>query len=216
MTKKTTLYLIRHAQSYPQSGLADSEWPLSETGVRQANALVPLLGLLGIEEVFTSPYRRCIETIHPFCDYSGKAFRHEDGLRERKITPGWVPNFSEIWRRSWEDFSFALPGCEDSLSCRARILGAMTKIAKSVEGKTIAVCGHGSALAIFVNSIAPEFGFKEACALRNPEILRIFYAAESFRWDFAFRPGPDFDRLATDVGQTPEHGWGNSRNSGGT
>jgi len=118
--------------------------------------------------VFSSPYLRCRETIRPFCEFSGKEPRHENALRERHITPGWVPDFREIWRRSWEDFSFALR-LRELFGLRERMLGAMTEIARRAEGKTVAVCGHGSALAIFVNAIAPEFGFEEAsaCGIRK-------------------------------------------------
>jgi 2,3-bisphosphoglycerate-dependent phosphoglycerate mutase len=85
------IYVLRHADSVGQSPDA----PLSETGRRQAEALVPRLAQLGIGHVTCSPYARCRETAAPFLAQSGVAVAFDDRLRER--THGDVP--PDAWDR---------------------------------------------------------------------------------------------------------------------
>jgi hypothetical protein len=40
---------------------------------------------------------------------------------QKILTSIFPDNFTEIWEKSWKDFDFALPGCENSNSCQKRI-----------------------------------------------------------------------------------------------
>ena len=62
----TRLWLVRHAQSAPDKSRPEPEWPLSEVGRRQAEALVPVLKAIGVNRLASSPYRRAIDTLGPF------------------------------------------------------------------------------------------------------------------------------------------------------
>ena len=66
LNKTKTLYLIRHAQSLPIAQRGFAGWPLSEVGRAQAEELVELLGPLRIEQVFSSPFTRALNTAAPF------------------------------------------------------------------------------------------------------------------------------------------------------
>jgi len=120
-----TVYLVRHAQSRPSAELPDPDWPLSERGHAQARRLTDVLAALDIEEVHTSPYLRCRDTIAPFVASSAVQIHEHHDLRERRVAPTIIENFAEVWRRSWEDFSFALPGCETSHSTQHRVHSAV-------------------------------------------------------------------------------------------
>src|SRR5664279_1506763 len=117
----TTLYLIRHAQSLPLPEQAEPDWALSPLGENQARALVAVLGPLGIQRLYCSPYRRCRATLAPFAKEVEIDVALDEGLRERRIAAVWMSDFREVWRRSWEDFSYAHEGGESSLVCRTRI-----------------------------------------------------------------------------------------------
>ncbi len=201
--KSTIIYLVRHAQSHPKIELTEPEWPLSERGIRQADAIVSRLMEFAIDEVYSSPYSRCVATITPFCKKAGKELRIVSDLRERKISVGWIDDFTDIWRKSWEDFSYALPGAESSAACQKRMLDAVTRIAARREGKTLAVSSHGNAIGLFLNAIAADCGIEEASAMRNPDIYRVVRAEDGFRLDKDFRTGDTFDELATNVSETP-------------
>jgi broad specificity phosphatase PhoE len=65
-------YLIRHAQSIANvSATDDLDTALSPLGHRQADALAARLGHSPVCAVYSSPYRRCIETARPIASTLG-------------------------------------------------------------------------------------------------------------------------------------------------
>src|SRR5215813_13544381 len=104
MEGQTTIYLIRHAQSHLISTEHYSRWPLSPRGRQQADALAPLLATLKIGKLYSSPYIRCLDTIRPFVQRKGLDLLIDQDLEERVIAKGLLPNFDEVWSRSWNDF----------------------------------------------------------------------------------------------------------------
>ena len=58
------IYVLRHCTP-AVSDQPNRNRPLSEMGYRQADSLVPILGSLGLAAVYTSPFRRSIETVTP-------------------------------------------------------------------------------------------------------------------------------------------------------
>jgi broad specificity phosphatase PhoE len=60
-------YFVRHAKAGSRSHWEDDDRarPLSKSGVKQADALVSILGPYSISAVFSSPYIRCVQTVAP-------------------------------------------------------------------------------------------------------------------------------------------------------
>ncbi len=199
----TTFYLVRHAQSLPDSAQAEPDWPLSPVGEAQARGLAELLAPLGIDRIYCSPYRRCRDTLAPFAAHAGLAVTIDPGLRERRIAGVWLGDFRDAWRRSWADFAYTLEGGESSWTCRKRIAAAVEAIAGRHPDETIVLGSHGNAIGLLMNFVDPGFGLSEASAIRTPEILRITHRQGRFVWDRAFAAGAAFDRLATDFRETP-------------
>ena len=196
-----TLYLVRHAQSLPRKGQPCSEWPLSPTGVRQAEQLAELLGPLAIVEVLSSPFIRSLQTAEPSARKNGLQIGVVNDLRERTAAcPGGLPS-DEEWYRSWEDFNFALPGCETSLTAQVRIYRAICQISHSAKG-TSAVFTHGNVLGLFLNAVSRGAGRREAEELRNPDVLKIEWSQGTFTWDNTFHL-TGLEHIATEHGQTP-------------
>src|SRR5258708_5758356 len=67
------IYLVRHGKAGSRHDWKgpDDERPLSKRGRRQAEALVDVLADRGIEQVFSSPSLRCVETVRPLADKLG-------------------------------------------------------------------------------------------------------------------------------------------------
>lgn len=181
----------------------EPDWALSPAGEAQATGLVPALAPLGITRIYTSPYRRCRDTLVPFADACGLEIAVHEGLRERRIAGQWVPDFREVWRRSWEDFSFALDGGECSWTCRARIAAAVDELVHRHPGETLALGSHGNALALFLHFVEPAFGVHDASAIRTPEILKVTHSDGRYHWRRDFHAGAGFEVLATDFRLTP-------------
>lgn len=75
MLKTKPLIIIRHAHATPRSDYVgeDGKRPLLPEGRKQAKELVRLLSAYGPKRVFTSPWRRCKDTIAPYA----KAHRYK-------------------------------------------------------------------------------------------------------------------------------------------
>ena len=143
MTRPTTIYLVRHAESRPSAEVREPDWPLSERGREQARALVAAMQGLGIDAI-----------------YSG-------------------------------DRDFALPDGESNRACARRMVQAIDALAARHPGETIALASHGNALALYLGSLDPSFGYAQWRAMRNPDLFRVVYEAGRASWDGASLPTCD-------------------------
>jgi broad specificity phosphatase PhoE len=66
----STLYLVRHAHAGERGGWhgPDAERPLSERGWGQAQGLVTALREAAFGSVWSSPARRCVQTVEPLAE----------------------------------------------------------------------------------------------------------------------------------------------------
>ncbi|GIJ34549.1 histidine phosphatase family protein [Micromonospora sediminimaris] len=142
----TEIVLVRHARSVPPTadGPDDFTRPLTRDGLRQAHELVPALTEPRPAAVWSSPYRRAIQTVQPTADALGLPVRTRTELRE------WDDGlaFTEVWERhyvrSWTDLCYARPGGEslDQLSIRA--VEAVRALARHHAGRVVLVGSHGT------------------------------------------------------------------------
>jgi 2,3-bisphosphoglycerate-dependent phosphoglycerate mutase len=180
------LYLIRHAQSAPSPEVEEAQWPLSHLGRRQATVLADLLAPLNIERVYSSPYLRARQTIEPLAEKIGLHFILDNALVERRLSKDALAQFGEVWRRSWDDLDYALPGCESSLEAQERFAGAVRRIVHQTAAETIAVCSHGHVIGLFLRHLDGAFGRERTGALRNPDVLRVDVSRTEWALDEAF------------------------------
>ena len=198
----TTAYLVRHAQSHPSSKLEEPQWPLSQVGTEQAEKLGGLLESLEIAKLYSSPYVRCLSTIDPFSKRRGLDVSVRSGLHERRVAEGVRDDFRDVWKRSWEDFSFSLPGCESSFDAQDRFVRAVRTIVSEEAGSSIAVCAHGNVMGLLLNHLEPTYGLAEADLMRNPDVVKLVADGDDLRWDRQFQL-PGLDDIATDHRETP-------------
>ena len=85
------LLLVRHARAGERSEWQgdDRERPLDRTGIAQAQELVALLESLPVTAVYSSPYRRCVETVEPLASSRTLPIELRDELgEEQQATAG--------------------------------------------------------------------------------------------------------------------------------
>jgi len=177
----TTLYLLRHAASAPSPDVPEADWPLSAKGERQADALVTTLSALGLDAVYSSPYLRARATVAPFAAHSGLEVTLVPALRERR-TP-WVA--ASEWLATIER-AFAEPrsrpgGGESNAECAVRMTLAVGELVARHPGANLLVSGHGNAIAIYLGTIDPDFGFEQWRAMKNPDLFRVRFGAPGNR-----------------------------------
>ena len=180
----TTVVFVRHAQSAPSAELPEADWPLSEKGQAQAQALVPVLGALGVDALVSSPFLRTRETLRPFAETSGLSLRVDEDLRERKLTGGWLPDIAAVEaavRRMFAEPAFAFPGGESALACIARFEKAVGRVVAAHPDRVVAVASHGGVLSHFMagHHGGPPFDFWRA--MLTPHIF-VFDCSGPPRW----------------------------------
>jgi len=88
-TRRTrALVVVRHASAEKRSSWSGSDRtrPLDERGLRQAEALVPLLSSFGVSALHTSPSLRCAMTLAPYAQQTGATMAHNPTLSEEDTT----------------------------------------------------------------------------------------------------------------------------------
>jgi probable phosphoglycerate mutase len=85
-TKNTEIVLLRHAHSTANlKGILagrDNKIGLSPRGKREAEDLVTVLSAYTFDAIYTSPLKRCLETIAPYLKASGKSSIVEENIVE--------------------------------------------------------------------------------------------------------------------------------------
>jgi 2,3-bisphosphoglycerate-dependent phosphoglycerate mutase len=190
----TVCYLLRHSESAAMADRHESEWPLTQRGRRQAQGIAASLGRLGIQRVYSSPYRRALDTVRPFAERAGLQVAVLEDLRERKLSEKPTADFAEVTRRAWEDFAFALPGCESSAACQRRVVAAVMQVVRQSPASVVVLSSHGNAIGLLLNALLGTlFGFEQWAAMPRPALYRVegrddeLELDEHFEWD----PGVD-------------------------
>jgi 8-oxo-dGTP diphosphatase len=86
-----SLVLLRHAWAGDRSTWVDDDRdrPLDSRGLRQAEALPGLLAGCEIEAIYSSPYRRCVQTVEYLAATRGLGVQERDELgEEHQMTAG--------------------------------------------------------------------------------------------------------------------------------
>ena len=184
MSSRTVVYLVRHAQSQPSSDVPEPEWPLSEAGRAQAEALVAAMLPLGIDALYSSPYPRAADTLRPLARALGQPVSICEPVHERVLSRSSLPDdWSSILEKYWDDPDFALPDGESNRACAQRVVPAIAQLAHRHSGQTLAIASHGNAIALYLGSFHPSFGFEQWRAMRNPDLFRVVYEVGQPAWD---------------------------------
>ena len=86
MTTPSRIYLVRHGQSQANAGgmtLENPLVPLTELGELQARAIAPLLPPTRVA-IWSSPFKRTLDTAAPYCARMGRIAATHDDLREHE------------------------------------------------------------------------------------------------------------------------------------
>ena len=179
------IFLIRHAEAIYDPKIPDAHRPLSPRGTRQAAELVKQTEALGIEEIHTSPYERCLHTVAPLAERLGLQLNIVDDFRERAFTEGHIQDWASVWKAAWMDPEFAFDDGESGRRAQARMYEAIIRVVRASTAKRLAVSTHGNVIALLLDRIDASFTFEHACSIRNPDVLRVMFDGTSLLWDSA-------------------------------
>ncbi|MFJ6484926.1 MULTISPECIES: bifunctional RNase H/acid phosphatase [unclassified Streptomyces] len=164
MGAPATFVLLRHGETAltPQkrfSGSGGSDPELSPAGLRQAAAVAEALAVRGtIQNVISSPLRRCRETAQAVADRLGLTVTVEEGLREVDFGAWEGLTFAEVQQRfpddlqAWLDSPKAAPtgGGESFMSATRRISATRDRLLSAHAGRTVLLVTHVTPVKILV------------------------------------------------------------------
>lgn len=153
---KTDVYFIRHAQS-DLSIKDDFMRPLSEMGIVDTKKVTDALIDKNITSIYSSPFKRAVDTIKDFAERTGLEIKIDNDFRERKVGE-WVEDFKTFSQDQWEDFDFKLAQGESLREVQERNISALFEVVKSNLGKSVAIVTHGTALSTIINYFNHDFG----------------------------------------------------------
>ncbi len=157
---KTVVYFVRHAQPNFENH-DDLSRELTAKGLEDRKLVTGFLSVKGAAAVFSSPYKRAVDTVGDFAQKNKLSVNIVDDFRERKITDNWIENFNDFCRRQWFDFDYKMPDGESLNEVQKRNISALNKLIKEYEGKTFAIGSHGTALSTIINYYDKNFGYAE-------------------------------------------------------
>jgi 2,3-bisphosphoglycerate-dependent phosphoglycerate mutase len=177
----TSIYFVRHAESDP-SIKVDSIRPLTKKGLEDTKKVTKLLKDRNISLIYSSPYKRTIETVQDISACLGLDISIINDFRERKVGE-WVEDFQTYTRNQWNDFDYRLSNGESLREVQERNISALLEIIKENQGKNIIIATHGTALCTIINYFQSDFGFDDFwnIAARFPYIISIQFEANKLR-----------------------------------
>ena len=175
----TTVYLVRHAEPnfYNHN---DMDRELTPKGLQDCQLLLNYFSKQNIHVIYSSPYRRAIETIKATAEFHQVSIIKRDAFRERKISSNWIEDFQNFVQKQWQDFSFKLPSGESLEEVQERTVHALKYLLKERIGEQIIISSHGTAISTIVNYFYPQFGLSDFQKLKHlfPFIIRMTFDKE--------------------------------------
>lgn len=162
----THIYFIRHAKPNFNNH-DDFSRELSEKGLTDRKLVTAFLADKSIDMLFSSPYKRAVDTIQDFADSYNYEITTVNDFRERKVDSEWIEDFNSFCKQQWEDFDYKLTDGETLRECQQRNIVALNQILCQHRDKNIAIGSHGTALSTIINYYQPFFSFSDFDRIRG-------------------------------------------------
>ena len=152
------IYFVRHAK--PDFSVHDDlTRPLAEEGVINSKKICEFLEGKNINRIYSSPYKRAIDTIKELSQTLNIEIEIINDFRERKISDVWIEDFNSFSKNQWDNFEYKLNGGESLKEVQDRNVKALHKILNENSNKNIVIGTHGTALSTIINYYDDTFDY---------------------------------------------------------
>jgi 2,3-bisphosphoglycerate-dependent phosphoglycerate mutase len=177
----TIIYFIRHAK--PDISIKDDlTRPLSLEGIEKSKELINIFSEIKIDYIYSSPFKRSIQTIEPIAENKNIKIEIVNDFRERKMSNEWIEDYEEYSKKQWDNFSYKLIGGESLNTVQKRNIKELEKILLENKGKTIIIGTHGTALSTILNYYDKTFLYDNFLAMVNitPYIMKMEFNNDKY------------------------------------
>lgn len=169
----TTIYLVRHAASIYSTD--EMNRPISENGRLDADELFGQFEALRIDKVYSSPYKRAIDTVERISKSRELPVNLVNDFRERTKTNGKLDDFLENMAKLWQDEAFKFIGGESNAEGKARGIHALESILEVDTGMNIVISTHGDLMALILNYYDQTYGYEFWRKLDMPDAYKVVF-----------------------------------------
>jgi len=171
----TSVYFVRHAEAN-NSDLDTINRELTPKGVYDCRLVTEFLVEKNIDIIYSSPYRRSLDTVSKFSIISGLEINIVNDFRERESSSLRLSGdeYISYLKRMWEDFSYIPSGEEDLLSVQTRNIESLNNVLEQNRNSNIVVATHGVSLSTIISYYDKSFSFEDFYSLigKLPYIVR--------------------------------------------
>jgi 2,3-bisphosphoglycerate-dependent phosphoglycerate mutase len=175
----TIIYFIRHAHSVYSTD--ERQRPLSEKGKNDSRRIAAALQDIDMDMIFSSPYKRAVQTVEPLAGLLGKEIITIENLKERLLSDQPVEDFMKSVEKVWADVHFALPGGESNKMAQERAVKELLKLLYKHQGQKIAIGTHGNIMVLMMNYFDSNYGFGFWQELSMPDIWELVFRDKELR-----------------------------------
>lgn len=168
-----TIYFVRHAKAEGQEVSA----VLTEKGVEQAAKLVDFFSTKPIEKIYSSPFKRAIDTIQPLANFKSLKVYIDDRLSERVLSGVPLDDWQEKLKQSFVDFDLELEGGESHAAGMKRAVSILEEVLASNDDHIILV-SHGNLTTLLIRYFNESFGFDDLMEMSNPDVFELIVGDE--------------------------------------
>lgn len=177
----TRIYFVRHAA--PDFGIKDDLIrPLTEQGLSDSKKVTEFLLNKNITKVYSSPYKRAIDTVKDFTDTLSLKINIIEDFRERKIDNVWIEDFDKFSKEQWSNFNYKLSNGESLNEVQQRNIKALENILMENKDENIVIGTHGTALSTIINYYDKNFDYNEFKRIKGlmPLIVCMYFNGADF------------------------------------
>lgn len=157
------IILVKHAAPVVVPGKSSDRWPLSAMGKEAASALADDLKAFAAAQVVTSVEPKAVETGQRVAAGLGLTAQTHEGLHEheRRTVPhlrtsDFLSLMAQVFKRKDE----LVLGEETASATLHRFTGALESVCATYPQGHLIVVAHGTAIALFLESISQEDGYR--------------------------------------------------------
>lgn len=158
----TTVYFIRHAQS--DNSVADSRIrPLTPKGLDDRLYVTNFLKDKQINAVFSSPYKRSIDTVLDFAGKNGLSVEIIEDFKEHQTISDQYSDkdYFLFIQRYWSDMDYKIGDDESLAEVQKRNIAALCRILERYPNQNIVIGTHGIALSTILYYYDRTFGYQD-------------------------------------------------------
>ncbi|WP_283152998.1 histidine phosphatase family protein [Guptibacillus hwajinpoensis] len=163
---KKKIYLVRHCLASGQKSTAS----LTAEGRDQATQLAQSLGHIPFDKLYSSPYRRALQSIEPLALQLDKPITIDDRLEERKLSAVPIENWIEELEQTFVDLSYTIEGGESSQQAISRSIAVLNDALLYTKEYCL-VMTHGNLLTLILHHFNTDYQFNTWKKLRNPDVF---------------------------------------------